>query len=72
MATSILVSSFPHDQATYAGSLWTIFNDLQFFKALLSLSSLETVPENDGMGDTYIHGELCLKDSMPCSVLEVH
>lgn len=38
----------------------------------LILHSLEGVPENDGVGDLYIHVELCLKDSMPFSVLEVY
>lgn len=38
----------------------------------LSPHSLERVSENDGMGDSYIHGGLCLKDSVPCSVLEVY
>ena len=38
----------------------------------LSPHSLESVPENDGTGDSCVHVELHLKDSMPCSVLEVY
>lgn len=72
MAMNILGFSLLRDQATHAGSLCTIFNDLRFFMALLSLHCLETVPENDGMGDSYPHGELCLKGSMPFSVLQVY
>lgn len=36
-------------------------------QALLSLHSLETVPENDGMGDLYVHGELSGLNALLCA-----